>query len=77
MVHTPPSDSPSLARLPRLQSLDSLPVPVDSRPDPRPKLLIAYAHGVVQLMRNEDDMCELVILHAVVQIKIELFSNLH
>lgn len=52
--------SPSLARLPRLQSLDSLPVPVDSRPDPRPKLLIAYAHGVVQLMRNEDDMSPIV-----------------
>ncbi|PIO73483.1 hypothetical protein TELCIR_04541 [Teladorsagia circumcincta] len=53
------TDSPSLSRLPRLQSLDSLPAVADPRPDPRPKLLIAYAHGVVQLMRNENDMCKL------------------
>ncbi|KIH62588.1 hypothetical protein ANCDUO_07129 [Ancylostoma duodenale] len=48
-------NSPIMSRLPRVQSLESLTYTSDFRPDPKPKLLIAYAHGVVQLMRNEND----------------------
>ncbi|VDL66676.1 unnamed protein product [Nippostrongylus brasiliensis] len=54
------AESPPIARLPRLQSLDPMPIAQDTRPDLRPKMLIAYAHGVVQLMRNENDMSPIV-----------------
>ncbi|CAJ0608122.1 unnamed protein product [Cylicocyclus nassatus] len=53
------NDSPVMPRLPRYQSLD-LPFVSDQRPDQKPKLLIAYAHGVVQLMRNENDVSPIV-----------------
>ncbi|EPB66687.1 hypothetical protein ANCCEY_14222 [Ancylostoma ceylanicum] len=52
--------SPIMSRLPRVQSLESLTYTSDFRPDPKPKLLIAYAHGVVQLMRNENDSSPIV-----------------
>ncbi|VDM76885.1 unnamed protein product, partial [Strongylus vulgaris] len=41
------NDSPVMPRLPRYQSLESLSFASDHRPDPKPKLLIAYAHGVI------------------------------
>ncbi|RCN35491.1 WD domain, G-beta repeat protein [Ancylostoma caninum] len=53
-------NSPIMSRLPRVQSLESLTYTSDFRPDPKPKLLIAYAHGVVQLMRNENDSSPIV-----------------
>uniref|UniRef100_A0A1I7X3Y6 WD_REPEATS_REGION domain-containing protein n=1 Tax=Heterorhabditis bacteriophora TaxID=37862 RepID=A0A1I7X3Y6_HETBA len=51
--------SPMPPRLNRLQSVDPLPHASEPRIDNRPRLLIAYAHGVVQLMRNDNDTCRI------------------
>ncbi|KAK6762081.1 hypothetical protein RB195_022977 [Necator americanus] len=55
------SDSPVMSGLSKVHSFESLPSMPDVKPDIRPKLLIAYAHGVIQLMRDENDITPIVI----------------
>ncbi|CAJ0945040.1 unnamed protein product, partial [Mesorhabditis belari] len=47
-----PQGEGAAPRLPRQQTFDGV---AEVRGDARPRLLIAYEHGVIQLMRNESD----------------------